>query len=58
MRRRMIGVKVSDWEGSRLSLLNRLRATVLESWSESNRRSIDLRDIRAGMGQIFETFPL
>jgi hypothetical protein len=35
----MIGVKASYWKGSWLGLLKRIRATVLEIWGESNRRS-------------------
>lgn len=53
MQQRMIGVKVAYWKGSRLSPLNRFRATVLETWGESNQHSVDLRGVRARAGQMF-----
>jgi len=55
---RMVGVKVTYWNGSRLSPLNQFRITVLETWGESNRQSVDLRGPWACAGQMWQTFPL
>ena len=41
MRRRMVGVKMSSWKESPLSLLKQFRDTVLETWGQRNRRSIE-----------------
>jgi len=55
---RMVGVKVTYWNESRLNPLNQVRVTVLETWDESNRQSVDLRGLQTCAGQIGQTFLL